>query len=46
MIQGVIPVTWSKADYENLTWVTNEAHEEKFNATVDTQNYNVGVYVF
>ena len=45
MIQGVIPVTWAEADYKNLTWVTNKVHEEKFNATVDTQNYNVGVYM-
>ena len=45
MIQGAIPVTWAEADYKNLTWVTNKVHEEKFNATVDTQNYNVGVYM-
>ena len=45
MIKGQIAVTWSEADYKNLTWVTNKVHEEKFNATVDTQNYNVGVYM-
>ena len=45
MIHGVIPVTWAEADYKNLTWVTNKVHEEKFNATVDTQNYNIGVYM-
>ena len=45
MIQGQIPVTWTEADYKNLTWVSNKVHEEKFNATVDTQNYDVGVYM-
>ena len=45
MIKGQIAVTWTEADYKNLQWVTNEVHEEKFNATVDTNNYNVGVYM-
>jgi len=43
MIHGKIDVTWGKDDYVNLPWFTNEIHEEKFNSTVDTQNYNVGV---
>jgi len=43
MINGKVPVIWSKEDYINLPWFTNDVHEEKFNSTVDTQNYNVGV---
>jgi len=42
-MKGNIPVTWTEADYKNLPWFTNDVHEEKFNATVETQNYNVGV---
>ena len=45
MIKGQIAVTWTEQDYKNLQWVTNKVHEEKFNATVDTENYNVGVYM-
>ena len=44
MIKGQIAVTWTEADYKNLQWVTNEVHEEKFNATVDTNNYNAVSY--
>ena len=43
MISGKIDVTWTEEDYINLPWFTNEAHEEKFNATVDTSTYDVGV---
>tara|TARA_R110000803_G_scaffold174846_1_gene237414 strand:- start:290 stop:502 length:213 start_codon:yes stop_codon:yes gene_type:complete len=43
MMNGKVPVTWTDDDYINLPWFTNDVHEEKFNSTVDTQNYNVGV---
>jgi len=43
IIKGNINVTWTEADYINLPWYTNEVHEEKFNATVDTSTYDVGV---
>ena len=43
MINGKIDVTWTEEDYINLPWFTNEAHEEKFNSTVDTSTYDVGV---
>ena len=43
MINGKIDVTWTEEDYINLPWFTNDAHEEKFNATVDTSTYDVGV---
>ena len=42
-IKGNIPVTWTKDDFKNLDWFTNDVHEEKFNATVDTSTYDVGV---
>ena len=45
MIKGTMPVTWAESDYTNLNWVTNKIHEEKFNATVNTENYNVGVFM-
>ena len=45
MMQGEIPVTWNKNDYQNLIWVTNREPEEKLNATVDTARYDVGVYM-
>ena len=45
MMQGEIPVTWNKNDYQNLIWVTNRVPEEKLNATVDTARYDVGVYM-
>lgn len=43
MIKGNVDVTWSEKDYINLPWFTNDVHEEKFNATVDTSTYDVGV---
>ena len=43
MIKGNVEVTWSEEDYINLPWFTNDVHEEKFNATVDTSTYDVGV---
>ena len=43
MINGKIDVTWTEEDYINLPWFTNDAHEEKFNSTVDTSTYDVGV---
>jgi hypothetical protein len=43
MMNGKVPVTWTDDEYINLPWFTNDVHEEKFNSTVDTQNYNVGV---
>ena len=43
MISGKIDVTWTEEDYINLPCFTNEAHEEKFNSTVDTSTYDVGV---
>lgn len=43
MIKGSVPVTWTEDDYKNLPWFTNDVHEEKFNATVDTSTYDVGV---
>jgi hypothetical protein len=43
MIDGKITVTWTEDDYINLPWFTNNVHEEKFNSTVETKNYNVGV---
>ena len=45
MIKTQIPVTWTKEDYQNLPWVCNKIPTEKFNATVDTTNLNVGVYM-
>ena len=45
MIKGEITVTWNEHDYKNLSWVTNETPEEKFNALVDTTRYNVGVFM-
>ena len=43
MIKGNVEVTWTEEDYINLPWFTNDIHEEKFNATVDTSTYDVGV---
>ena len=43
MIKGKIPVTWTEQNYTCLPWFENDRHEEKFNAIVDTTNYNVGV---
>tara|TARA_B100001057_G_scaffold95074_1_gene91520 strand:- start:10419 stop:10910 length:492 start_codon:yes stop_codon:yes gene_type:complete len=43
MIKGKIPVTWAEQNYTGLPWFENDRHEEKFNAVVDTTNYNVGV---
>jgi len=43
MIKGNVEVIWSEEDYTNLPWFTNDVHEEKFNATVDTSTYDVGV---
>ena len=43
MIKGNVEVTWTEEDYINLPWFTNDVHEEKFNATVDTSTYDVGV---
>jgi len=40
---GNIEVNWTEEDYKNLAWFTNDAHEEKFNATVNTDTYDVGV---
>ena len=45
MIKTQIPVTWTEQDYIDLPWVCNEKPEEKLNATVDTTNLNVGVYM-
>lgn len=45
MIKTQIPVTWTAQDYIDLPWVCNEKPEEKLNATVDTTNLNVGVYM-
>tara|TARA_E500000318_G_scaffold110781_1_gene127194 strand:+ start:1056 stop:1547 length:492 start_codon:yes stop_codon:yes gene_type:complete len=45
MIKATIPVTWTEKDYQYLPWVCNPIPEEKFNATVDTTNLNVGVYM-
>jgi len=41
--EGIIPVTWTEDDFKSLAWFTNDVHEEKFNATVDTSTYDVGV---
>ena len=43
MISGKTKIVWTETDYINLPWVTNEAHEEKFNSIVDTSTYDVGV---
>jgi hypothetical protein len=43
MIKGNVDVTWTEEDYIDLSWFTNDVHEEKFNATVDTSTYDVGV---
>ena len=43
MIKGAVEVIWTEEDYINLPWFTNDVHEEKFNATVDTSKYDVGV---
>ena len=43
MINGKTTIIWTEEDYINLPWFTNDAHEEKFNATVDTSTYDVGV---
>jgi len=43
MIKGNIEVTWIEEDYIKLSWQANSTHEEKFNATVDTSKYDVGV---
>jgi hypothetical protein len=43
MIKGNVEVIWTEEDYINLPWFTNDIHEEKFNATVDTKGYDVGV---
>lgn len=45
MYKGKIKKTWKDDDYINLTWHINSDHEERFNATVKTNNYNVGVYI-
>ena len=41
--EGIIPVTWTEDDFKSLAWFTNDVHEEKFNATVNTDTYDVGV---
>lgn len=43
MIKGNVEVIWTEEDYINLPWFTNDIHEEKFNATVETKGYDVGV---
>lgn len=43
MISGKIDPIWKEEDYISLPWFTNDAHEEKFNSTVDTSTYDVGV---
>ena len=43
MIKGKVEVIWTEEDYMNLPWFTNDVHEEKFNATVETKGYDVGV---
>lgn len=43
MIRGTTLVTWTEEDFKNLEWFTNDVHEEKFNATVNTDTYDVGV---
>ena len=43
MINGKTTIICTEEDYINLPWFTNDAHEEKFNATVDTSTYDVGV---
>mgnify|MGYP001166503262 FL=1 len=43
MISGKIDPIWKEEHYINLPWFTNDAHEEKFNSTVDTSSYDVGV---
>jgi hypothetical protein len=43
MIKGTVPVTWTEKDFKELDWLTNDVHEEKFNAIVDTSTYDVGV---
>jgi hypothetical protein len=45
MYSGKIDKTWNDEDYINLSWYTNEDHEERFNATVNTETYNVGVAI-
>jgi hypothetical protein len=45
MIKGSILPVWTEDDYINLPWFENESHEEKFNATVDTKLYDVGVLI-
>jgi hypothetical protein len=43
--KGKIDKTWTEEDYLNLPWYTNPDHEERFNATVNTDTYDIGVAI-
>jgi len=45
MIKGSISPVWSENDYKDLPWYENDVHEERFNATVDTATYDIGVLI-
>lgn len=45
MYSGKIEKIWTDQDYLNLPWYINPDHEERFNATVETDTYNIGVAI-
>lgn len=45
MYSGKIERLWTEKDYLDLPWHINADHEERFNAKVNTDTYNVGVYI-
>lgn len=45
MYSGKIKKIWDEEHYLNLKWHINSDHEERFNAAVDTDRYNIGVYI-